>query len=185
MKFSIENFIKKDRNFPKLNYRSIKKDYEEARNVNIDSCKKCGGYCCKTCGCHFSPDDFKSVSYRYLKNKIKEGYISIVYVSEYSSTGTFILRMRNYGAPIVDLRDSGFGGCIILTEKGCPLPYDKRPSGAKLLIPQKDYDPDQLTEPHCQCNYTLEQCAYEWLPHKKTLYRLARYFRNRNISPKI
>ncbi len=187
MKFFNESSILKldMKRFPKLEYRSIAKNYEKSKNVNTESCKKCEGFCCKTCGCHFSPDDFQEISYKYLKKEIKKGYISIVYISSdqiEQNTGTYILRIRNYGSPIVVLKDSWLGGCVLLTENGCPFPYEKRPSGARLLVPQKDYNPEDFLEPECELNYTLEQCCYEWMPHKKTLYRLAKYFKNRKIK---
>ena len=49
--------------YPKLPYRSIKKDYDYSKNVNSKICSECGGECCKRCGCHFSPDDFKEISF--------------------------------------------------------------------------------------------------------------------------
>ena len=64
----------------KLQYRSLEKNYDLARNVNEEVCKKCRGVCCKQCGCHFSPDDFKEISYEYLKKELEKGYISIDYI---------------------------------------------------------------------------------------------------------
>ncbi len=49
--------------FPRLDYRSRKKDYDNSKNVNAVICSKCGGECCKRCGCHFSPDDFDEISF--------------------------------------------------------------------------------------------------------------------------
>lgn len=58
--------------FPKLEYRSIIKDYDISKNVNTSLCAKCGGTCCKNCGCHFSPDDFESISFESLKKSWKK-----------------------------------------------------------------------------------------------------------------
>ena len=183
MKFLHEDFIEKDMKvFPKLQYRSIEKNYDKAKNVNESICKECRGFCCRECGCAFSPDDFKEVSFKSLKREIKKGYISIVYVDSYQAkqqTGVFILRMRNYGAPVVDMKDFGMGGCVLLTENGCPFSYEERPSGGKLLIPGENKD--EFRWPECRNEYNLQQCCYEWLPHKKTLYRLYKYFKFRNI----
>ena len=127
--------------YPTLPYRSIKKDYNISKNVNIEICSQCGGQCCKQCGCHFSPDDFEEISFEFLKKEIEKGYISIDYVDGemiYQSIGVYILRARNKDAPVVDtgLRRSA---CILLTEEGCKLDYEHRPTGGKLLIPSNEF----------------------------------------------
>ena len=45
--------------------------------INKELCKECGGSCCKKNGCMYLPEDFESMEYDYLLNKIKEGNISI------------------------------------------------------------------------------------------------------------
>ena len=44
---------------------------------NLEICSKCKGFCCKRMGCHFSPDDFKDLTFDGLKKEIDKGYISI------------------------------------------------------------------------------------------------------------
>ena len=172
---------------PTISYRSIKKNYSIFRNVNKKICKQCGGECCKNCGCHFSPDDFKEISFEFLKKEIEKGYISIDYVDGeliYKSFGIYILRIRNQGAPIVDL---GYNRtpCILLTEKGCKLKYKNRPSGGKLLIPSNQFR-KSIFQPNairnCQPKYTIEDCCYEWKPHQEILIELIEYFRDKEIQ---
>ena len=43
----------------------------------LEICKKCKGSCCKTMGCHYSPEDFKDLSFDGLKTEIDKGFISI------------------------------------------------------------------------------------------------------------
>ena len=168
--------------YPKLEYRSVKKDYDVSKNVNSEVCSKCGGYCCKRCGCHFSPDDFEDVSFEGLKKEIEKGYISIDYVDGeeiYQRIGVYILRIRNEGAPIVDL-GGGRTKCILLTEKGCKLDYEHRPSGGKLLIPSSVLSNGKINL-LCKSRYDIRDCCYEWLPHKKVLKKLVEYFQNKDI----
>lgn len=161
--------------YPKLPYRSIEKDYNILKNVNFEICCECGGKCCKKCGCHFSPDDFKEISFDVLKKEIEKGYISIDHVSGemiYQAHGIYILRVRNQGAPVVDTGYSR-SPCILLTENGCKLDYEKRPSGGKLLIPAKNR--------MCFSKYSIKDCCYEWQPHQKILNDLIEYFEDKEI----
>lgn len=169
--------------FPKLEYRSIKKDYDNPENLNPSVCAECGGVCCKACGCHFSPDDFKDVSFDGLKKEIEKGYISIDYVDGeivWSSIGIYILRARNQDSPIVDTGFRNRKPCILLTENGCKLDYEKRPTGGKLLIPNTISS--FCHETTCKSKYKIVDCCYEWKPHQKVLYQLVKYFENKNIS---
>lgn len=172
--------------YPKLEYRSVKKDYDISKKVKASVCDECGGACCKAGGCCFSPDDFKDTSFEGLKKVIKKGYISIDYVDRdkiQSNIGVYILRIRNQGAPIVDI-----GGykrstqCILLTEEGCKLDYEHRPTQWKLLIPNTISS--FCHEMACDdSQYTIEDCCYEWMPHKKVLHQLIQYFKEKEDIP--
>lgn len=172
--------------FPKLPYRSVKKDYSVLKNVNKKACAQCGGLCCKRCGCHFSPDDFQEISFDFLKKELEKGYISIDFVNGemiLEDFGVYILRIRNQDSPIVD---TGYGknNCILLTPNGCKLNYKHRPTGGKLLIPSEELRPGLLGEPprrKCISSYDIRKCCYEWKPHKKLLYELSEYFKDKDF----
>ncbi|MBR3153109.1 MAG: hypothetical protein IKF52_05900 [Clostridia bacterium] len=149
------------------------KDYNDKINLNSEICSNCGGKCCKKCGCHFSPYDFKEISFEYLKEEIKKGYISIDNIDgdDFFIRGfIYILRARNKNSPIVDTdRYLATFPCILWDEKnGCKLNYEKRPSGGKLLIPVKNGN--------CYSRYDIEDCAREWLPYQKILKELVEFF---------
>ena len=169
---------------PTLQYRSIEKDYSESRNVNSEICAECGGRCCKKCGCHFSPDDFKEISFEFLKNELEKGYISIDHVDGemiYQDFGVDILRIRNKGAPVVDFTYKR-SQCILLTENGCKLDYEHRPTGGKLLIPSAEViQLRDRTERSCHHEYDIMKCCYEWQPHQRILHRLVEYFKGKEI----
>ena len=79
-------------------------------------CSSCGGYCCKRCGCHYSPDDFSEISYEYLRKEIEKGYISIDYVDRealLAKRGVYFLRVRNVEAPILDVGFRKSATCIL------------------------------------------------------------------------
>lgn len=168
--------------YPELEYRSIEKDYDIAKNVNESLCTKCGGTCCKNCGCHFSPDDFEEISFEFLKKELEKGYIAIDYVDGemiYSDRGAYFLRIRNQEEPIAQLEDRRRRPCILLTEKGCKLDYQNRPTGGKLLIPKESTNQKGLMV--CESKYRIKDCCYEWMPHQKVLKQLIQYFKNKDI----
>lgn len=171
--------------YPTLPYRSIDKDYSASKNVNNQICAECGGECCKRCGCHFSPDDFQEISFDFLKKELEKGYISIDFVDGemiYQNFGIYILRARNKDAPIVDL---GYkrSPCILLTEKGCKLDYEHRPTGGRLLIPSnKCHSLFGVAERRCNSTYSIDKCCYEWKSHQKLLHNLVEYFKDKEIT---
>ena len=150
-------------------------------------CKKCGGKCCKTYGCQFSPDDFEEISYDYLRDKMEStGCISIDWWEGDPRPGVnklgkcLFLRMRHQskwnsvGAePIIDA--SWGGRCILHTDEGCPLSYEDRPKGARWLIANPD------SKGHCYEGYPKNQCAIDWLPYQDILFELMDYFSNKEI----
>lgn len=174
---------------PELIRRNIVKDYDKEENVNSKLCAECGGECCKCCGCHFSPDDFTDISFETLKREIQKGYISIDYVDGeriLRSTGVYILRVRNKERPIVDTGYVRKSGCILLTEKGCKLDYEHRPSGGRLLIPtkkMKNFWGEEVRA--CKSSYGIKECCYEWMPHQKIICELINYFEDKDFPCSI
>ena len=174
---------------PELIRRNIIKYYDKAKNVNSELCAECGGECCKRCGCHFSPDDFEDISFEALKLEIKKGYISIDYVDGeriLRSKGVYILRVRNKERPIVDTGYVRKSGCILLTDKGCKLDYEHRPSGGRLLIPaeiEKSFWGENIRI--CKSTYGIKECCYEWMPFQKTIYELIDYYDKKDFPCSI
>lgn len=146
-----------------------------------DSCKKCEGACCKQMGCHFSPKDFDEISFESLKSEIDKGVISIDWWEEQDGGCSYFLRMRNVGAPIVD--PSWGGRCILLTETGCPLPFEKRPLGARALIPKRAVPTGiYIFDGICHSYYDKEQCKNDWLKYDDILRQLVDYYVSKEID---
>lgn len=138
-------------------------------------CKKCKGACCKTMGCHYSPNDFKEISFQYLKSKIDEGNISIDWWegspfddNDRTISKAYYLRARHTNANVVD---AAWGGtCKLLTPKGCSLTYKDRPKGGRLLIPCENRN--------CIPEYTKQQAAIDWYKYNDILTKLVNHYRN-------
>ena len=139
---------------------------------NLELCKACKGSCCKTMGCHYSPEDFKDLSFEGLKREIEKGHISIDYwegnpfEDSREIRQAYYLRVRNVNSNVVDA--SWGGTCSLLTDSGCPLTYDSRPKGARLLIPGEGRN--------CIPKYTKQQCAIDWYTYNDVLIELKHHF---------
>jgi len=130
-----------------------------------EACVGCGR-CCESMGCHFSPDDFKDKTFEALKAEIDKGYISIDWwIGEEGAE--YFLRIRNKDAFVID--SAWIGVCMLLTETGCPFPFEKRPKGARYLKP--------LDNGGCKCEYSKEECKNDWIPYSDVLNKLVKHYR--------
>lgn len=115
---------------------------ENIKFENKDICKKCGGKCCKKCGCDYSTDNFQDLSMKALEEILSEGKISIVAalnIKRSKNGNKFIipflyLRARNKNRNVVDLL-SLKSECSMLTKDGCSYSIEERPKGGVNLIP--------------------------------------------------
>lgn len=138
-------------------------------------CKKCKGVCCKTVGCHYSPEDFKDLSFEGLKSEIDKGFISIdwwegnPFDDDRTIMKAYYLRSRNVDSTVID---ASWGGvCSLLTEKGCSLSYKDRPKGGRLLIPKGNKV--------CIPKYTKQQSAMDWYKYNDILAQLVEYYNSK------
>ena len=109
---------------------------------NSSVCAKCGGECCKSCGCEFSVDDFATVNFQELQNYLDQGLISIDGDVGFDQDENLIyflyVRMRNVGKDAVDFFAVFPSPCNALKWDGCPFSFENRPSGGKFLVPVED-----------------------------------------------
>ncbi len=150
--------------------------------INLEVCAECGGRCCKSMGCQFSPQDFKDLSFDGLRKEIDKGYISIDwwegnpfgYSDSRNIQRGYYLRIRNLSRHSTDkasIVDPSYGGkCCLLTDTGCPFTFEQRPMGAKMLMPGDDIDDD------CVEGYDKQQCAKDWYEHIDVLSKLVDYY---------
>lgn len=133
-----------------------------------DVCSKCKGACCKRMAGHYSPSDFKDLSYEALKLEIEKGRISIDWWEGERLTKEYYLRARHVLEPIVC--GSWGGVCMNLTETGCSLPWEERPFACRALKPEKNARCGKVM-------YPKEECKNDWKPYSDVLEKLAEYFR--------
>lgn len=137
--------------------------------AGMELCAECGGRCCKSMGCHFSPNDFDDLSIESLEKILSEGDVSIDWwegdVTGGNLDKTYFLRMRHVDAKIVD--PSWGGRCVALTDSGCRLSFEKRPLGGRALIPSKNSN-----QKDCKQTYSKENCCRDWYPYQYILAKL-------------
>jgi Fe-S-cluster containining protein len=123
------------------------------------ACSLCGGRCCKACGCPYFPEDFQELTFESLKKLIDSKKVeidSIIYLSgPYTPLPNPVYYLR--------VANKKEGGCIHLTEKGCKLSYEERPTGGRLLVPHWS---------GCYYLYSKEEFIEKWLPYQELLEEL-------------
>lgn len=151
---------------------------------NLKLCTECNGRCCKSMGCHYSPEDFKDISYESLKKEIDKGHISLDWWEgnpfdsdkDDEIKRAIYLRTRHIYSPIVD---PSYGGvCSLLKEDSCSLSYEERPRGGRDLIPSEDFI-------NYKCNdlYNKQQASKDWYKYNNILEKLVdEYYKLLNID---
>ena len=129
--------------------------------VNEEMCAACGGQCCKRLPGIASPEDFSLPDTTQLIEALKSGKWAVDWWE--GNNPLYFVRPATKDA-IGELFDPSWGGeCVFLTEKGCSLPHDQRPSGCRLLEPK---------EPHCIAHGAgKEEAGLAW--EKYNLYAIA------------
>ena len=153
---------------------------------NRDICAKCGGYCCKKCGCDYLVSDFDSLKLEYLDKILATGKVSIVATLSFKDlpngklavTPILSLRSRNIERNIIDLL-SLKKSCAMLTSNGCTYSLAERPSGGVHLIPnEKDFH-------HCHSDIDKIEELYKWLPYQKVLAKLVKKYTGMSVMAKL
>lgn len=148
---------------------------------NKDICTKCGGKCCKHCGCLWFPSDFKEISFSSIEKILEDGSSSIVGTpivvqdrTRLKTTGvTLSLRARNVGKGAIDLISLP-SSCGSLTENGCKFDFKNRPSGGKHLIPTKDMK-------SCYEDFNVLAIERKWYTYNKILSRLVKRYTGNSV----
>lgn len=163
---------------------------------NKEECAKCGGYCCKKCGCDYSAKDFESLKIDFLQSKLEEGYISIVSYQDFKRTkeGKLInqpflyLRARNINRPIVDLL-SMKTTCKALQENGCLFDALNRPSGGLNLIPGKGNkivgSELQIGDILCYPEISPFEIVHTWKNYQNILFKLVKKITGKSVYEQI
>lgn len=151
-------------------------------NENTVVCQECGGFCCRTAGCEIFPQDVKkwfntdTITKEHIHKLLSTGliqldwweedvrYFEFGYKEDYFNTHDYysecyFLHMRSVHDPAVC---GSFGGiCRALSNEGCILSWELRPTGGKSLVPIKRF--------HCTAELSKPHCALAWIPYHDLL----------------
>ena len=165
-----------------LTLEMIESSSIELSNENTAVCKECGGYCCRSMGCEIFPQDVKkwfhtdTITKDHIHKLLSTGLIQLDwwdddvrlvefgYNEDYFTDHEYYdecyyLHMRNVHDPAVY---GSFGGrCRALTDEGCILPWELRPTGGKSLVPVKRF--------YCTAELSKPHCALAWIPYHDIL----------------
>ncbi len=105
-------------------------------------CARCPQCCCEQMGCEYTPEDviaqYGEISLPVVIRMIRTGDVMIDCYTDDDDNDTYLLRVRTVDDHFaVDMAHIA-ARCVALTETGCKFPWDKRPSGAKIVIPNPD-----------------------------------------------
>lgn len=147
---------------------------------DMEACAACGGYCCTTMAGATFPEDFKPNFYQSVRKAMASGRWSIDWWEGDPRIGrdqfgqVYYVRPRHKTsgilAKVVD--PSWEGTCNFLTETGCELPYEKRPSECRHLEPKSPYP--ESCEQH---GHSKENAAVAWMPHQRLLRKLVEEYK--------
>lgn len=166
-----------------LKYSSEMGDFFMDIYENKEICQKCGGYCCKKCGCDYFVSDFTSIKLATIEDALNTGRISIVSALDFKRINKKLtvspilyLRERNVGREDIDLL-SFKTKCASLTYNGCIHDYETRPSGGKTLIPKEDGN--------CYSEVSRIEELNKWLPYQNILSRVVKRRTGKTVLEKL
>ena len=159
---------------------------DDYKNEDMDLCSKCGGMCCKKCGCDYGITDFYDRTYNGLKESLDKGDKSIVAVLNFKplkNGGNIIepilyIRARNINRGVVDLI-SMKTSCAELMESGCMYDYEHRPLGGRNLKPR------ELELGGCYPIISRIDIMKQWVPYQKQLRKLVKHYTGMSVDKKI
>lgn len=143
-------------------------------NENSSVCTSCGGACCKGMPGSSHPLDFKEITVDVLIEKLKNGYCFDYWEGKASDDPQYEDKTAYYLRPsttrgLGKIVDASWGGaCNFLTDKGCPLSFEERPSQCRALVP--DPEPDMHAK-DCKWldGYSKKDIAVAWLPYNEII----------------
>lgn len=156
---------------------------ENNKYENKEICSKCGGRCCKKCGCDYFVSDFESMKIDYLESVLDTGRVSVIAALDFKRvneklllTPLLYLRARNINRDEIDLL-SMKTTCASLENDGCHFNIDERPSGGSSLIPSDD----GLCKPSVDFLTEIKK----WEPYQKVLSRLVKRRTGLSVDEKL
>ena len=185
-------------NIEKLKELLVTSYDDERKYTNYSKCKECKGNCCKMGGCHLSIYDVSEdgiITYEKVKALLDTGLITIdfwegdtdpikneyneVYylhtreiVIDYKNSDIFNPDSPHIEYMLSPISYGSWGGkCVLLGECGCTLPFNKRPKGARRLMP--------IDNDECTGDFTKSCSAAEFREFHDIMERLYKEYRDK------
>ncbi len=151
----------------------------EYENKNL--CAKCGGKCCKKCGCDYFVSDFDTINKNELLEVLSTGNVSIVALLNFKllpngqkTVVPFLyLRARNKDRDVIDLF-SIKKECVMLTPIGCSYSLENRPGGGVNLIPGKNGSCRPYKDPYEEME--------KWTSYQNILSKLVKRYTGKSVD---
>lgn len=138
------------------------------KNINPEVCAKCGGMCCKSSGCSLMPCDVRKMSVKGIKEMLDTGNYSLRVIELiFDKKVEYIVGMSSRRVNNQRVENNWLDGrCVLLTENGCMLSDEDRPTGALLSIPSAD--------PSKECKLIVSPFEYtgEWKKYATILNKV-------------
>lgn len=136
-----------------------------------ETCRECGGVCCKFMPGPLFPEDLSEISVPALVELLTSRLWQVdSYDSEFFG---YFLRPRALGDYYEDCVYSPTWGrvtCVFLGESGCKLPLEKRPEGCRTLIPDPSGPPKDCEVPYDEYHSNVKHAAaVAWAPYQEDI----------------
>lgn len=161
-------------------------------NEDRDTCRRCGGQCCKTLPGAYLPGQLSDAE---LADGLASGRLVLAWWDgdprpemtcfDVDCDGTcarctapgklrraYYVRPRNASSRPGPFDASTNGACLLLGPEGCTLAFEKRPSGCQNLLVNRA-DPGNCHDYAVPTKSFKHYAALAWVPHQAMLLRLA------------
>ena len=163
-----------------------------ASNEDLETCRRCGGQCCKTLPGAYLPGQLGEEA---LRDGLASGALVLAWWDgdprpertcfDVDCGGScarcrdpdrlrraYYVRPRNVASPPGVFDPSHQGACTLLGPEGCTLPFGRRPAGCQNLLANKA-EPGNCTEYAVPTRSFKHYAAVAWAPHQELLLSLA------------
>lgn len=135
--------------------------------INKQLCMECGGGCCKSLpGCalpeDFGPDILKGLTEAFQSNKWAIDWWEGDPTGKHKIDKAYFIRPRIKGIETI-FYCAWSGQCTFLSDKGCTLSHESRPSECRLLEPNEG---DCISH-----GATKREAAIIWLPYHDIIHK--------------
>jgi len=147
-------------------------------NENFETCKRCGGQCCKNCAGIYHPDEILKLPDHIIKQMFESKLLAVdtwdgdprdEYEEDKELYRVYYFRPRHKNEDHI-VSESWGGECVHLTETGCSLAFKDRPYQCRALIPGEE----RCTwEPECEKRFV----SVLYIPHQDKIEELIKPYK--------